>query len=145
MGKINFTKEHQAQLDALVLDALYNNVTFKGAVGTALNVNDLFNTTTTKTIETLVKGMRKDVEKNDEEDRWGKSAYEQRVINQKKKSLETLDLVVGYRKFKEEQAEAAAELREKKLQLKGLKESIEKPEDKITKLEAEIAASEGLT
>lgn len=140
--QITFTKEHKAQLDALLTAMLFSGSTITGVMGTTLNAHQLLQETSINTLQKLYISTSKEIENTSKLDRWSMTEYQQSKLAGLKNQAELLDLLIGFKKFKEVKEENARILKDKKLILAQYKEEKKTPEEKIKELEAEIATME---
>jgi len=142
MAKVNFTKEHFAQLSALAGAALINGTRFKGNMGTEMNIYDLFHNTNITTLTRYHGNIKKEIAEIEGMDEWSLTEHQQRKATNLKKQLELVFLLIGYQRNKAEVEANAAKLRELKATYAELKESTKTPEDRLKEAEAQIAALE---
>lgn len=142
MAKINFTKEHQDRLGVLAAEALFNGTTFKGNLGSELNIYDLFHNCNINTLTRYHGLIKKEVADIEALDEWSLTDYQQRKAATLKKTQELVNLLIGYNRAKSEKEANRAKLAEVKAQYEKLKEDTKTPEDKMKEMEAAMAALE---
>lgn len=145
MNKINFTKEHQDNLEKLFVALSFSAETLSNKFGAgAITPYDALHNTSVNTLKSIHTQLKAEVSKKEESaDEWTSSEHDQRQISLKKKWIEFIYLMIGYKRSEEEKARNSKELRELKKQLAELKESTLKPEDKIKAIEDKIAEMGG--
>lgn len=142
MAKINFTKEHQDRLGVLAAEALFNGTTFKGNLGSEMNIYDLFHNCNINTLTRYQGIIKKEVADIEALDEWSLTEYQQRKAANLKKVQELVNLLIGYNRSKAEKEANKAKLAEVKAQYEKLKEDTKTPEDKMKEMEAAMAALE---
>lgn len=145
MNKINFTTDHKNTLDKLFLELSFSGETLSNKFGAGtISPYDALHNVSLSTIKTAHSTLKNEVAKKEADtDEWTNTEYDQRQLSLKKKWIEFLHLMIGYKRSEEEKARNSKELREMKKELEALKESTLKPEDKIKALENKIAEMEG--
>lgn len=138
MAKINFTKEHFEKMKAYLIDMLLDNKVVVVGLGTPLNVAELLHTTTINTLNTVRLNLEKQIEKFEKQDEWIADSTNQTKLTELKKQKETVNLIIGYRRWLLEKEETAKIRKELQAKLAELKESQKTPEDKIKELEDEL-------
>lgn len=138
MTKINFTKEHMTRLQELSLKMLFGNFVIKGLLGTELNIYGLLHESTTNTLQTLNINLKKDIEKLESLDNWSLDAYQQRKITSLKEYQELVNLVIGYKKWQAQEADAKQQIKNLKAELKTIKSNNITPEEKMKEIEKRI-------
>ena len=138
MGKINFTKEHEAKLDALAIKMLKENGVVRTSMGQVLNIVELMHTTSINQLNNIRTALLKAIQKKEEGDEW--VAADTSVLDEMKDTKELVNLIIGWKRKNMEIAEAKAKKAELTKKLAELKESTKTPEDRIKEMEAELAA-----
>lgn len=138
MAKINFTKEHKARMEALLIAMLMANRTISTKMGQPLDVTALLHTTTINTLNDIRLGLSNQIEKMEKADEWVESEYNQQKLALLKENKELVNLVIGYKRKKLETEQNKAKKAELMAALNDLKESQKTPEDKIKELQAEL-------
>lgn len=138
MAKINFTNEHMERMKKLLIDMLINNDTVLSGFGTYLDVCALLHTVTINSLNKLRIQLGVQIEALNNVDEWS-NVDNQAKIKELSDKKELINLIIGYKRFKEEIE--ATNLKKKELEdkLNSLKESQKTPEDKIKEIEAQIA------
>ena len=127
MEKITFTKEHQAKLEALAIRFLFDNTTFQGSMNTNYTVNQLAKI---KTAKAKLEGGSK----------WRKTASEQSRLQELSDKEEFIDLLVGYKLYKEQEADLIYQRSKLKAEIEALKEDAMTPAERIKAKEDALAA-----
>ena len=138
MAKINFTKEHEAKLDALAIKMLKENGVVRTSMGQVLNIVELMHTTSINQLNNIRTALLKAIQKKEEGDEW--VAADTSVLDEMKDTKELVNLIIGWKRKNMEIAEAKAKKAELTKKLAELKESTKTPEDRIKEMEAELAA-----
>jgi uncharacterized protein (DUF3084 family) len=138
MAKINFTKEHFEKLKSYALEMLFLNETVTTKLGQPLNIVELLHTTTINTLNSIRLTLSKEVETIENQDEWVSGETSQRKLENLKAKKELVNLIIGYKRFTQEQTEIARERASIEDELVRLKESQKTPEDKIKELESKL-------
>lgn len=138
MAKINFTKEHYAKMKELAVAMLIANEAITTKMGQPLNIVELMHTQTINTLNGIRLAITKQIEDLEKQDEWVATDYQQEKLEALKKKKELVNLIIGWKRYNMELAEAKAKKAELTQQLKALKESQKTPEDKIKELEASL-------
>ena len=138
MAKINFTKEHFEKLKAYAVEMLFMRETVTTKLGQTLNIVELLHTTTINTLNSIRLQLSKEIETVENQDEWVSGETSQRKLENLKAKKELVNLIIGYKRFTQEQHEIAHERAELEQELKRLKESQKTPEDKIKELESKL-------
>lgn len=138
MTKINFTQEHQAELDTLLLDALYNNTVFKGKVGSTVTVSDLLHTCSPNTLTEMQANLKKEVSKIDDLDEFTLTDYQIQKQSYLKKQARLVNLVLGYIRNQDQLKAEKARIADLKQTYNKLKEDTKTPEQRLKEMEAEL-------
>jgi hypothetical protein len=140
MATINFTKEHRDKLMALAGEALISGATFKGSTGTTNNIYDLFHNVNIGTLSRIHGNIKNEIASIENLDEWSLTDYQQRKADGLKKMQELINLLIGFKRKTEEDANTKATVKELKAQLDTLKKETMTPEARIKELEDKIAA-----
>lgn len=138
MAKINFTKEHFDKLKAYALEMLFLNETINTKLGQPLSIVELLHTTTINTLNSIRLTLSKEIETIENQDEWVSGETSQKKLENLKAKKELVNLIIGYKRFTQEQHEIAHERAELEKELTRLKESQKTPEDKIKELESKL-------
>jgi hypothetical protein len=138
MTKINFTKEHEAKLDALAIKFLKENKVVRTAMGQVLDIVELMHTTSINQLNNIRTSLLKNIQKKEEGDEWIET--DTSALDEMKDTKELVNLIIGWKRKNIEIAEAKAKKAELTTKLAELKESTKTPEDRIKEIEAELAA-----
>lgn len=139
MAKINFTQDHFAQMQHLLLGMLMSNTTITTKLGGELNVVELLHTTTINTLNSIRLGLSKHIENLESKDEWIADNASQEALDKAKAQKELVNLIIGYKRYMLEREETKRKKAALEAKLAELKESQKTPEDKIKELEAELA------
>lgn len=138
MAKINFTKEHFEKLKAYALEMLFSNETITTKLGQPLSIVELLHTTTINTLNSIRLTLSKEIESIENQDEWVSGETSQKKLENLKSKKELVNLIIGYKRFTQEQHEIARERASLENELVRLKESQKTPEDKIKELESKL-------
>lgn len=140
MAKINFTQEHFEKLKAYAVEMLFTQETVTTKLGQTLNIVELLHTTTINTLNGIRLQLAKEIETIENQDEWVSGEVSQRKLDSLKAKKELVNLIIGYKRFIQEQAEIARERASLENELVRLKESQKTPEDKIKEIESKLEA-----
>lgn len=138
MAKINFTKEHFEKLKAYALEMLFSNEAVNTNLGQPLSIVELLHTTTINTLNSIRLTLSKGIETIENQDEWVSGETSQKKLENLKAKKELVNLIIGYKRFTQEQHEIARERASLEDELVKLKESQKTPEDKIKELESKL-------
>lgn len=138
MAKINFTQEHFEKLKAYAVEMLFTRETVTTKLGQTLNIVELLHTTTINTLNSIRLQLGKEIETIENQDEWVSGETSQRKLESLKVKKELVNLIIGYKRFVQEQTEIARERASIEDELVRLKESQKTPEDKIKELESKL-------
>ena len=145
MAKINFTKEHFDKMCKGVLEMVLLNTTVPTKIGTPLNALELLHTTTIGTLNGIRLSLSKQIETLENQDEWVAESISQTKLASLKSMKETVNLIIGYKRYQLEIEETAKKRKEIESQLATLKESQKTPEDKIKELEEQLKSLDTTT
>lgn len=145
MAKINFTSQHFNNLCAGVLEMALKNSTISTKMGTPLNVLELLHTTTIGTLNGIRLSLSKQIETLENQDEWVAESTSQTKLENLKSLKETVNLIIGYKRYQLEKEETAKKRKELESQLNELKESQKTPEDKIKEIEEQLKSLDTTT
>lgn len=137
--KINFKKEHFDKLKELAVKALLNNDTVVGRLGNPIDIVELIHGTTINSLNQIRLSLAKKIEGLEGKDEWAADDTNQVSLEKAKEQKDLVNLIIGYKRYKQEVADNKANKRALQEQLSALKESQKTPEDKIKELEAQLA------
>ena len=140
--KVNFKKEHFDRLKELAVKALLNNDAVIGRIGNPINIVELLHGTTINSLNQIRLSLTKKIESLEGKDEWIADNVNQESLEKAKEQKELVNLIIGYKRYKQELAENLANKEALQEQLKALKESQKSPEDKIKELESKLATLE---
>ena len=138
MAKINFTQEHFEKLKAYAVEMLFTQETVTTKLGQTLNIVELLHTTTINTLNSIRLQLSKEIETIENQDEWVSGNTSQRKLENLKTKKELVNLIIGYKRFVQEQTEIARERAHLEDELSRLKESQKTPEDKIKEIESKL-------
>ena len=139
MAKINFTQDHFAKMQHLLLGMLMSNSTVTTELGGELNVVELLHTTTINTLNSIRLSLAKHIENLESKDEWIADNANQEDLDKAKAQKELVNLIIGYKRYMLEREETKRKRAALEAKLAELKESQKTPEDKIKELETELA------
>lgn len=145
MAKINFTKEHFDKMCQGVLEMVLLNTTVPTKMGTPLNAIELLHTTTINTLNGIRLSLSKQIETLENQDEWVAESISQTKLASLKNMKETVNLIIGYKRYQLEEEETAKKRKELESQLAMLKESQKTPEDKIKEIEEQLKSLDTTT
>lgn len=135
---INFTEQHKTELQQLIFDAVTKRWQVSNKLGMVFDVMDIFHTCTIQTLRSIRKELTNKLNAF-EDDEWSdKSIQDNEKIEYYNKSIKLVNLVIGYRLWKQEQYDLESKKAALELKLQVLKENQKTPEEKIAELEKEI-------
>lgn len=140
MQKIIFTQKDAENLMSKIVESVFDNTTFNAQMGVNHNIMDLIHNLSMHSLKQLLAKYKKEMLALQEgETKWIVNANSAALESITKK-YETIDLVYGYRLYKE--AERMEMERKNALikEYKQLKSLTETPEIKLQKMAAELAA-----
>lgn len=137
--KINFKKEHFDKLKELAVKALFNNDTVVGRLGNPIDIVELIHGTTINSLNQIGLSLAKKIEGLEGKDEWAADDTNQVSLEKAKEQKDLVNLIIGYKRYKQEVADNKANKKALQEQLSALKESQKTPEDKIKELEAQLA------
>lgn len=138
--KINFTQEHFAKLQQLLLGMLFTNETINNKLGQPLNVVELLHTTSINGLNSIRLSLGKQIENLENQDEWVQSSVTQTKLDNLKAAKETVNLIIGYKRAQIEAEETARKRIELINKIAQMKEEAKTPEDRLKEAEAELAA-----
>lgn len=138
MAKINFTQEHFERLKTYAVEMLFTRETVTTKLGQTLNIVELLHTTTINTLNSIRLQLGKEIETIENQDEWVSGNTSQKKLENLKTKKELVNLIIGYKRFTQEQLEIAHERAEIESELIRLKDSQKTPEDKIKELESKL-------
>ena len=137
--KINFKKEHFDKLKELAVKALFNNDTVVGRLGNPIDIVELIHGTTINSLNQIRLSLAKKIKGLEGKDEWAADDTNQVSLEKAKEQKDLVNLIIGYKRYKQEVADNKANKKALQEQLSALKESQKTPEDKIKELEAQLA------
>ena len=124
----------------LLLGMLLNNETINNKLGQPLNVVELLHTTSIQGLNSIRLSLGKQIENLENQDEWVASPVSQAKLENLKAAKETVNLIIGYKRFQLEAEEVAKKRAELTAKIAQMKEEAKTPEDRLKEAEAELAA-----
>lgn len=140
MAKINFTKEDEVKMYNLAVQFLFANTAWKTTVGTHTDLSELIHSTHVNTLKEHYKMYKKQLEKLDVEDRWGENEKDVYRIKELTAKKDFIELLIGYKLFKQQEAETVKEKLALDKQIAELEDSMKTPEQRLAELNAKRAS-----
>ena len=140
MAKINFTKEDEVKMYNLAVQFLFANTAWKTTVGTHTDLSELIHSTHVNTLKEHYKMYKKQLEKLDVEDRWGENEKDVYRIKELTAKKDFIELLIGYKLFKQQEAETVKEKLALDKQIAELEDSMKTPEQRLAALNAKRAS-----
>lgn len=137
--KINFKKEHFDRLKELAVKALLNNDTLVGRLGNPIDIVELIHGTTINSLNQIRLSLAKKIENLEGKDEWAADDTNQVSLEKAKEQKDLVNLIIGYKRYKQEVDDNKANKKALQEQLSALKESQKTPEDKIKEIEAQLS------
>lgn len=134
MGKINFTRQHYDKLKSLATDMLFKNETIMTSMGQVLNITELLHTQSIGVLNNIRISLDKKLDSLSKQDEWVATDAQQAKSEKLKNQRELVNLLIGYKRYTQEQNELKAQKEKLSAQLEELKESQKTPEDRIKEL-----------
>lgn len=141
--KINFTKEHQARLEELILKMLFGNIVVSGLMGITLNAHQLLNEATINTLTNLYTGLKKSIEALEAMDSWSMTPHQEKKLKTMKETQELINLAIGYKKYQTQVATEKQQIKALKAKVKELEAESLTPVERIKALKEEINSMGG--
>lgn len=138
MAKINFTKEHLDKMMLLSVEMLMKNEVVTSKLGTVLNIVELLHTTTINTLNNIRLDLNKKIESIENQDEWVATDSNQAKLGTLKKHKELVNLIIGYKRYLDEQESIRVERERLTKELDNLKESQKSPQEKIKEIEDKL-------
>ena len=138
MAKINFTKEHLDKMMLLSVEMLMKNEVITSKLGTVLNIVELLHTTTINTLNSIRLDLNKKIETIENQDEWIATDSNQAKLSTLKKHKELVNLIIGYKRYLDEQESVKVERERLTKELNSLKESQKSPQEKIKEIEDKL-------
>ena len=121
---------------------LLKNETINNKLGQPLNVVELLHTTSINGLNSIRLSLAKQIENLENADEWVASPVSQNKLDNLKTAKETVNLIIGYKRFQQELNENEAKKAALKEKIAQMKEEAKTPEDRLKEAEAELAALE---
>lgn len=140
--KINFTQEHYAKMQELLLGMLMNNHVIYTKLGQPLNACELLHTTSIEGLNSMRINLENQINRLEKQDKWAQDTIHQQKLNDLKASAELVNLIVGYKRFKLEAEEIKRKKENLKEKIAKMKEEQKTPEDRLKEVEEELSKLE---
>ena len=138
MAKVNFSKEHKERMEKLLLDMLMSNGIIQHKM-IVLDVVNLLHTTTINTLNSIRLDISKKITELENADEWVSSSRDQERLEMFKSRKELVNLIIGYKRWQDEQESIKQARKLLMEELEDLKEAQKTPDDKIKELEEKLA------
>lgn len=140
--KINFTKENKTRLAEMAGDALMRGTRFKGNLGTEMTIFDLIHNCQINTLSRYYASIKKEIVAIEDLDEWSMTDHQKRKKADLEKQKELINLLIGFKRYTEEQEANKDKVKALKEQYETLKKSTMTPEAQLAELEKELAVAE---
>ena len=137
--KINFTKEHLAQLKANIATLVLDGTIINGPMGQTYDAFSLVNTLSIKSLQALSGYLSTVKAKLSVSDEWVENPN-QEEINKIEFLLETVSLVIGFKRKEQERKDNARELARVEKQIEELEAAQKSPQQLLEELKAKAAS-----
>lgn len=137
--RINFTPEHLTRLKELSIDFLFNNKVIHSKVGISMNIHELLHLTTINSLNNIRQECKSLVRRIEDKDEWIVGESDSAALKEAKESEELVNLIIGYKRYQNEQNSILRKKAALQEQLNELKESQKTPAERIAEIEAQIA------
>ena len=137
--KINFTPEHFARLKQLSVDFLFNNKVIHNKLGNPINIHELLHLTTINSLNNIRQECKSLIRRIEDKDEWIINSNDSIALKEAKDSEELINLIIGYKRYQNEQESIKRKKFALQEQLNELKESQKTPAERIAEIEAQIA------
>lgn len=135
--RINFTPEHLTRLRELSIDFLFNNKVIHSRLGNPMNIHELLHLTTINSLNNIRQECKSLVRRIEDKDEW--IVCDSIALKEAKESEELVNLIIGYKRYQNEQNSILKKKAALQEQLNELKESQKTPAERIAEIEAQIA------
>lgn len=137
--RINFTPEHLTRLKELSIDFLFNNKVIHSKLGNPMNIHELLHLTTINSLNNIRQECKSLVRRIEDKDEWIVCENDSIALKEAKESEELVNLIIGYKRYQNEQISILKKKAVLQEQLNELKESQKTPAERIAEIEAQIA------
>ena len=135
--RINFTPEHLTRLKELSIDFLFNNKVIHIRLGNPMNIHELLHLTTINSLNNIRQECKSLIRRIEDKDEW--IVCDSIALKEAKESEELVNLIIGYKRYQNEQNSILRKKAALQEQLNELKESQKTPAERIAEIEAQIA------
>ena len=122
----------------LSVEMLMKNEVVTSKLGTVLNIVELLHTTTINTLNNIRLDLNKKIESIENQDEWIATDSNQAKLSTLKKHKELVNLIIGYKRYLDEQESIRVEREKLTKELDNLKESQKSPQEKIKEIEDKL-------
>lgn len=137
--RINFTPEHLTRLKELSIDFLFNNKVIYNKLSIPINIHELLHLTTINSLNNIRQECKSLVRRIEDKDEWIVCKSDSVALKEAKESEELVNLIIGYKRYQNEQNSILRKKAALQEQLNELKESQKTPAERIAEIEAQIA------
>ena len=137
--KINFTKDHLANLKANIADLVLGGTIINGPMGQSYDVFNLVNTLSISSLRSLSAFLGKKKANLSVNDEWLENPNAEEV-QELEFLMDTISLIIGYKLKQQEDADNAREKARLEKQLSELEEAQKTPSELIAELKVKIAS-----
>jgi hypothetical protein len=141
MTKINFTTENETRLKVLFVELGFTKEVLSGKFGAnTYTVWDVLHLLQLDTLEFLYNNLEKEIEVVQKKGRnkWLETNTATKKVEKLSKWYEFVDLVLGYKMYQAEVGKKASKLAEARAELKAMKEEVKTPAERIAEMEKQI-------
>lgn len=133
-----FTKEHKEQLEKIVAKLVLGNVMFSGAAGSKYSIQQMIHDMTINTLKDMHARLKDQVRKLEDSDEWTMTEYQERKLKELQDNKEFLSLLIGYKIYLSQKAEAIAAKKTLAAEIERLEKEKMTPEERINALKKEL-------
>jgi predicted nucleic acid-binding Zn-ribbon protein len=133
-----FTKENKESLEKISIKLLFGAVTFSGMAGAKYNVHQMMHDMSINTLKDMHSNLKTQIRKLEDSDEWTMTEYQERKLKELQDSREFVSLLIGYKIYVSQKAEAISARRELAAKIEKLKAEKMTPDEQIAALEKEM-------
>jgi GTPase involved in cell partitioning and DNA repair len=127
------------RLKELSIDFLFNNKVIHSKLGNPMNIHELLHLTTINSLNNIRQECKSLVRRIEDKDEWIICENDSIALKEAKESEELVNLIIGYKRYQNEQNAILKKKAALQEQLNELKESQKTPAERIAEIEAQIA------
>jgi GTPase involved in cell partitioning and DNA repair len=127
------------RLKELSIDFLFNNKVIHSKLGNPMNIHELLHLTTINSLNNIRQECKSLVRRIEDKDEWIVCENDSIALKEAKESEELVNLIIGYKRYQNEQISILKKKAALQEQLNELKESQKTPAERIAEIEAQIA------